>query len=657
MLRILVVDDNDVDRERIRRLLPDHEIVEAATALAGVDIARRDELDCVLLDNRLPDKDGVDVIEEFVRCSTPVLLLTSRGSESVAVEAMKRGAADYLPKSNLGAERLSRAIETAIERQHLQTEIVRRDEALQRALDELEHRSAKLEASHRALVQREAHLRIVQAQFPAILWTTDHRVTVTSMGGAVLRSLDVDPVESVGRSLVDVMHGAQGIGRAVSAHVRALEGTPAHYTQVLGGRTFECSVEPLRDPAARIVGVAGVGVDVTQTRTFEHRLQHVARLEALGKLTGGIAHDFNNILTAIIGFGTFARSRLDAGHPAYDDLGEALRAAQQAADLVRQLLTFSREDAPSLEAVGVTDGIRELLPLLRRLIGEDVELRFTHGEDSTVAMIGSTRLEQILVNLVVNARDAMPTGGVIAIDVREVVLRPGEEPIELPRGRYVRLSVRDDGEGISADTLPHIFEPFFTTKDVGEGTGLGLSTTFGIVRQAGGTVGVDSEVGVGTQFTVHLPRAHLDPATAPTDERLLPAERKARVLIVEDDDAVRSVAERTLRNLGYDVLVTDSGEAALAVSRTFAGEIHVVLTDVVMAGMSGPELAAAIAADRPNVAVVFMTGYPGSSDPPGQPTASGARIVAKPLLPSVLATTLRAALRSGEDRDEQPRAS
>jgi CheY-like chemotaxis protein len=333
-----------------------------------------------------------------------------------------------------------------------------------------------------------------------------------------------------------------------------------------------------------------------------------------------------------------------------------MRAAQQAVELVRQLLTFSRETPASASAaVDVASCLEEMLPLLRRLVGERVSLQLRRAEVPLPATIGAAPLEQVVVNLVVNARDAMPHGGGVVLDVREVEVDGGSDEVEMAPGPYVRLEVSDGGEGIPPAVLEHVFEPFFTTKPAGEGTGLGLSTTFGIVRQAGGSIAVHSVPGEGTTFHVYLPVAPAVVSEPELPAAPHPAKGGAVVLLVEDDDAVRKVAERTLTGLGYEVLATDGGETAVAVARHFQRRIDILLTDVVMPGMSGPEVAAAIAADRPDLRVIYMTGYTNAEGAGARPLPSGAFVVAKPLLATTLAQATFAALES--EPAARPRAS
>ena len=627
MPTVLVVDDNAVDRERIRRLLGSRYVVlEAATALAGVSAIGERRVDCVLLDHRLPDRDGVNVIHEFVENSVPVLMMTAQGNEDIAVEAMKRGANDYLSKSALDHEVLDRAIEGALERHRLR---------------------AELEASNRALAEREAHLRMVQQQLPALLWTTDLELRYSSLMGAALRRLPIASTSVVGRRVGEGVGDAEGAELATAAHRAALAGEKARYESTWYGSVYECSVEPLRDEHGALVGTVGVGLDVTQVRATEQRLHHVAKMEALGKLSGGVAHDFNNLLTAIISFASFARETLADESSAAHDIDEVLRAADQAVGLVRQLLAFSRRDPSSPRVVQPGTVVAPMLPMLRRLVGSDMAVELIVDPDPWATSIDPKRLEQLLVNLVVNARDAMPRGGKVAITMRNIVLH--EELFEVrglrvPPGEYVRLAIVDTGMGMPEEILQRIFDPFYTTKDVGHGTGLGLSTVYGIVQQARGAIAVDSGVGRGTTFRIYLPRATDEPPPVATNVASEPPRGDETVLVVEDNPAVRAVTVRMLARLGYQVLEAEGGEAALALVDRHEGRIDLLLSDIVMPQMDGADVADAVSARAPGIAVVFMSGHTERSIREHRPLPEDARLVEKPLILAALATAVREAL-------------
>ena len=347
-------------------------------------------------------------------------------------------------------------------------------------------------------------------------------------------------------------------------------------------------------------------------RQREDQLRQAQKMEAIGRLAGGVAHDFNNLLTAIRGYGELLLEALDQNDSRRTDADEIINAADRAAGLTRQLLLFSRRQVLTPQVLAIEEIVARTENMLRRLIGEDIELTFV-----SQAGLGSVRgdpgqIEQVLVNLVVNARDAMPSGGRIHIELDQVELDggAGESRAAGATGRYVRLSVADTGSGMTPDVVAQIFEPFFTTKDEGKGTGLGLATVYAIVQQGGGTIEVESQPGAGTTFRICLPQvADLDAVEVPHRD-VRPASRGVEtILLVEDDERVRALVGSVLRKSGYLVLEAAQGEPALDIARAYAAPIHLLLTDVVMPGMSGRVLSERVTSLRSETRVLFMSGY------------------------------------------------
>ena len=351
--------------------------------------------------------------------------------------------------------------------------------------------------------------------------------------------------------------------------------------------------------------------DVTEQRRLEAQLRQAQKMEAVGRLAGGIAHDFNNLLTAILGSAQLALREVDPSHAVREDLEEIRRAGLRAADLTRQLLAYSRRQVVAPRVIDLTEAVRNLDSMLRRLIREDIELDLTLAPAPLAVRSDPGQIEQVVLNLVVNARDAMPHGGRIAVRAESVVLdthQPDNSP-PAPPGPYVHLAVADSGTGLTPDARAHLFEPFFTTKELGKGTGLGLATVYGIVKQNGGFIYVDSEPGLGTTVRIYLPPAS---GPIPGDQPVAvvaPGGGSETILLVEDEAAVRQFARRALEASGYEVLVAPDGAEALALAERHTAPIHVLLTDVVMPGMAGPELARRLTERRPSLRVVFCSGY------------------------------------------------
>jgi len=367
-----------------------------------------------------------------------------------------------------------------------------------------------------------------------------------------------------------------------------------------------------KDAHGRIDFFSTIARDVSEQRTLEEELRQAQKMEAIGRVAGGIAHDFNNILTAVFGNAELARRELADGGAPLEALDEILQAATRAATLTRQLLTFARRGIVEPRRVDLNELARRMERMLRRLIGEDVELELDLAPAIAGVRADEGQLEQVLMNLAVNARDAMPDGGRLRIETRPVTLEgDAASALELPPGRYLRLAVSDTGVGMSEETRGRIFEPFFTTKPAGQGTGLGLAICYGVVRQSAGQIDVETAPGCGTRFVIHLPE--VDEAAVVAAERHRapqPAADAGTLLLAEDEPQVRALLGRALRERGYAVLAAADGETALALARRHEGPIDLLVTDVVMPRLGGRALASSMRALRPGMPVLYVSGHP-----------------------------------------------
>ena len=371
---------------------------------------------------------------------------------------------------------------------------------------------------------------------------------------------------------------------------------------------------PVRGPDGAVRNVVTIIEDASERRRLEMQLAQAQRMDSIGRLAGGVAHDFNNLLTAILGYLDLAKSGVPADGAVYADLQEIELATRRAADLTRQLLTFARRQLVAPKVIDLTDLTRNADRLLRRLIGEDVELVTILKSDLGAVRVDPGQFEQVLVNLAVNARDAMPNGGRITIETDNVEFDAAYAAThpDVTAGPYVRLAVSDTGTGMDKETVSRLFEPFFTTKAVGRGTGLGLATSYGIIRQAGGHFSVQSEPGRGSTFRVCLPRVNAEPEPVVTGrlatEVAAPRGRET-ILVVEDEVQVRALTENALRAVGYRVISAGNGEEAMTIARTRLAEIDLLVTDVVLPLLGGRELVARLRAERPGLPVIYMSGY------------------------------------------------
>jgi two-component system cell cycle sensor histidine kinase/response regulator CckA len=612
-IRLLVVDDAIEHAEMVVEFIrsgdswPDAEMKTAGSyeqALAAFDTQ---SFDVAFFDYSLGARDGVSLLREIRQRGvlTPVIVLTGRGAEEVA---MKAGAADYLSKSNLSVEALESAIRHSL------------------ALHAEEQHRLHAEAAVRA--SEERFRALVENSSDALL-LIDAEGRVSYLTASSERHLGWKRDQMVGRSIFDFVHPddrdlvGQRMADAVEHPLRPV--TQEIRFQHADGdwRIMEgVGVNRLNDPS---VGAIVVNArDVTERRKLEDQLRQSQKMEAVGQLAGGVAHDFNNLLTAILGYCSLMLDEIPQEDPLRQDLMEIQAAGERAAALTRQLLAFSRRQMLQPQVVDINTLIRQLEKLLRRLISEDVELVTSLSTDLHAVRVDTASIEQILVNLAVNARDAMPVGGQLTIETSNVDI---DEAYSLTHasmlpGAYVMLAVGDTGRGMDATTRTRVFEPFFTTKEQGRGSGLGLATVYGIVKQSNGFIWVYSEVGHGTVFKVYLPPAKTRVAPRPSDSlQRESAHGWETVLLVEDEDAVRALAREVLRRHGYIVLEARHGVDALRVA---AERLHTV---------------------RPAMKVLFISGYTDHALMHRE-LAPGAAFLQKPFTPEIFARKVRHVLDS-----------
>jgi PAS domain S-box-containing protein len=407
---------------------------------------------------------------------------------------------------------------------------------------------------------------------------------------------------------------------------------------------------PVRDAAGGVYRVAGVARDITDYRLLEEQFRQAQKMEAVGRLAGGLAHDFNNLLSVVLSYAELVLTELEPGSRQRVDVEEIRRAGERATDLTRQLLAFSRQQVLSPKVLDLRLVVRNMENLLRRLLGEDVALLIVAADGGNRVSVDPSQIEQIVMNLAINARDAMPRGGKLTIEIADVslgasyaVMHAGVEP-----GDYVMLAVSDTGVGMNAMTRDRVFEPFFTTKERGKGTGLGLSTVFGIVKQSHGHIQVYSELGVGTTFKIYLPCSEqLEAVESPPPPPPTTLRGSETILLVEDDDQVREMNRHILRRYGYEVLEAQNGGEAFLVNERFSGPIHLLLTDVVMPRMSGREVAERLRSVRPEMRVLYCSGYTEDAVIHNGVLDVGTSFLQKPTTPELLLRKVREVLSRG----------
>jgi two-component system, cell cycle sensor histidine kinase and response regulator CckA len=410
-------------------------------------------------------------------------------------------------------------------------------------------------------------------------------------------------------------------------------------------------LSPVSDAAGKIVNFVAVKHDVTERLRLSDQLQQAQKMELVGRLAGGVAHDFNNILTVILGQADLAIEQVDPALPAYASLDEIRKAAVRSTHLTRQLLAFARKQTISPQIVDLNETVEDMFKLLRRLIGENIDLDWRPQSHLWPVKVDPAQIGQVLTNLCVNARDAIAGSGHISIETENVAFDEAycRDHADFIPGEFVQLAVGDTGIGMDPETLVHVFEPFFTTKEVGKGTGLGLATAYGIAKQSNGFIHVESEPGQGTTFRVYLPRylgqVDLSPKPVPAGP---PARGHENLLLVEDDPAILKMAVRMAESLGYSVLAANSPDEAIRLAQAHAGDIHLLMTDIVMPGMNGRVLAQTLQARYPNLKLLFMSGYTADIIAHNGVLEEGIQFIQKPYSIHDLAAKLRAALASGK---------
>jgi len=633
-LQILHLEDDLNDQELVRAALEgEGYAVEVTLAMRRREFERAlapDAYDLVLSDFNLPDFDGLSALRLVQERSpnTPFILVSGTIGEEAAIQSLRAGATDYVLKNRLSAL----------------------PPAVRRALAEADERCRRAEAEQE-LQREQRFLRAVLETIEAGIAACNERGTLTLFNRAAreLHGRAAEPLPPERWAEHYDLCRADGKTRMSTEEiplVQALGGASvrnAEMTIVPGdgrSRTILVSAEPLTDGASRRIGAVVAMQDITERKSLEEQLRQAQKMEAVGRLAGGVAHDFNNLLGVILGYAELQLADMRPDDPGRGRIEQIHRSAERGASLTRQLLAFSRKQILEPRELNVDALLHDMNKMLRRLIGEDIELVTRHGTAVWPVRADAGQIEQIVMNLVVNSRDAMPDGGTITIETANV-----DAECTLPPGEYVMIAVTDTGTGMSPEVRAQIFEPFFTTKDSGHGTGLGLSTVYGIVKQSGGHIVVDSEPGRGTRFEIFLPR--IEEASAGAVEAAPSVSARAggeTVVVVDDEPMVREMLCESLREFGYRVL--DAGEVgeALEVCRRHDGPIHLLLTDVVLPGMSGRELAERLAPERPEMKIVFMSGYTDDAIVRRGVLAAGVAFLQKPFTLVAMARKVRETL-------------
>jgi PAS domain S-box-containing protein len=693
MSRILVIEDSPTQAQMLTTSLAaegfDFQVV--ADGQQGLKLVQGCDFDLVVTDVLTPELSGCELCRRIkddpAHHHVPVILLTALADPVDIVRAIASGADSVIPKPldtalllarirSLFANRSLRAqsklkagIEAILSGQSVTItsdkeqildlllstceEIIRANRALQGSRDELHSARARVEQHNEQLADRA---RLSEQKYHTLMEGANDAIFLLDSTGKVLEAnhraeelLGQTRMSIQGRPFDEMMPPAERDGEReafrqllVSGNVRADNVRFCRANGELVNIDWSASLVTVDGQQLVFVIVR----DATERTRLEEKLRQAQKMEAVGRLAGGVAHDFNNLLTVINGYSELIQAQLSRDHPARALIAEVTKAGDRAATLTRRLLAFSRQQVIAPRVLDLNEVVADTEKMLRRLIGEDIELTTTPGADLGHIKADPGQVEQIIVNLAVNARDAMPTGGKLTLATWNAENgENGAQPAaKVQPTRYVILAVMDTGCGMDAATQAHLFEPFFTTKQMGKGTGLGLATVDGIVKQMGGFIEVDSGVGQGTVFRIFLPRVD-EPVTGKSSPTLgFELTGTETILLVEDQGAVRELATQALRLCGYTVLEADNAHAALAINARHTAPIHLLVTDVVMPGMSGRELAARLTILRPEMKVLYLSGYTNDAVVQRGVLHEEAHFLQKPFTGTILARTVRAML-------------
>ncbi|HUA15906.1 MAG TPA: PAS domain S-box protein [Verrucomicrobiae bacterium] len=605
-MRVMLIGSREEDFFLIREILqrtPDtlaaeldhaHSLEEARAMLC------ENGYNLVLFEHETVDARALELLRATRRDGNPVpfVVLTEHADERAVAEIIAAGAWDCVERSQLDGVNLIRTIRNTLALSSLQ-------QIQQTAEESLRKLSLAVEQSADAIIvtDRSGIIEYVNPAFETLTGYT--REEIRGKTPRILKSGEQDR-ETYQQMWGTILSGSVFRGILVN---RKKSGE-LYYV--------EESISPVRDADGAITHFISNGRDLTDRLRLEAQLLQAQKMDAIGRLAGGVAHDFNNLLTIITSYAELALDSVPRESPLEAKLQEILAAARRAALLTRQLLAFSRKQPRALRVTDINQVISDITRTLPRLIGEDVSCGFVPGENLGAVRVDPVQIEQILMNLAANARDAMPQGGHLRIETSSVILDEEyihDKPAVIPKGNYVLITVSDNGTGISPEDLSHIFEPFYTTKDPGKGTGLGLATVYGIVKQNKGFIWPYSEPGRGSVFRIYLPCFAVKGRTVEMDavDPKNPAKGSETILLVEDEDSVRRATAESLQLQGYTVLEARDGLDALTVAKNHGAIIHLAVTDVVMPNMSGGELARQLLQVRPEMKLLFVSGYAGQT--------------------------------------------
>jgi len=632
-LRILIVDDDPKLRKTLSDILErkGYKPITVATGKEALNKVREEGPALALIDLKLGDMSGLEVITEIKKCSpgTESIVLTGHASKESAIEAVNVGAYSYVQKP-CDMDQLLLTIQRAIEKREAEENLRESEERYRTTFEST--------GTATVIVEEDTTISLANMEFMKLCGYSREEVEGKKCWTEFVVKEDLEGMKEYHRLRRTAEGGAPG-----SYEFRF---TDRH------GNVRDIFLTATLIPGTKKT-VASL-LDITERKLLEAQLQHTRKMEAVGTLAGGMAHEFNNLMTAVLSYSSFLLTDLGEDDPMRKDVEEIKSAGKRASSLVKHLLAFSRKQVLQPKPLDINSVLTDKEEMLGHLIGEDVELEMVLEQDLDKVKADQSQVEQVILNLTINARDAMPLGGKLTIETANVEIDEfyvSTHGDELKPGPYVMLAMSDTGMGMDKETQSQIFEPFFTTKDMGEGTGLGLSAVYGIVKQSGGDIRVYSEPEKGTIFKIYLPRMEQDVEAVHEGYAVLEQLGGSEtVLLVEDNDLVRKVSRRVLEQYGYRVLEAEDAHKALMISEQHQGLIELMVTDVVMPEMSGKELAERLKVLRPETKVLYMSGYTDNAVVRRGVISKDVDFLEKPFTPDVLAEKVRQVLDEKERR-------
>ncbi len=597
--KILLVEDNSGDARLLEEMLKEANIrfeMHCVDRLSsGIEKLKSDGFDIILLDLGLPDSQGLLTLTKLngIKPEAPIIVLTGLPDEAVGIQAVQEGAQDFLVKGQVDKNLIVRSISYAIERKKIQGALLKSEELITSILEHVDEGFIIIDRDFRILSANMAYSKIVEMPLDKIIGKHCYEVSYNLSAPCTITVNDC-PV----RRVFETRKSCSAI----------------HKHEDSKGRTIhiEKKAYPFsKDPSGKVITAIETLVDITEKQKLEEQLRQSLKMEAIGQLAGGVAHDFNNILTAIMGYGGFALMNMSKDDPHRINIEHMLEGAERAAHLTNDLLLFSRKQISERKHVDLNEIIKKMEKFLTRIIGEDIECKTALHPGALPVLADAHQLEQVMMNLATNARDAMPKGGVFSVTTERI--RLNKEFITANEygqpGMYALITFSDTGKGMDETTRQRIFEPFFTTRELGKGTGLGMAVVYGIVKGHDGYINVYSEPELGTTFKIYLPMTTLQGELSLESIQPLALGKGETILIAEDDPAVREVLRLSLEEHGYMVIEAENGEDAVRQYKDNIEKVSLVLLDVIMPLKNGREACDEIKGLKSDAKVVFVSGY------------------------------------------------